>query len=258
MKKVYYAHSCLKYNTEVEKYEMSLIPKHMEIVNPNGAAPQDIPEPEIMKKCFELIDECDCVMFSSLDGVIGKGVADEIEYAYQTGKPVFYLFHNGVHSCRDVIIRPIAGSETPRIYATFEWIPDIGPCLFMDEGVAFGNAKLREKVDNLFVQANDIYPWLSDYCACTDDEKKVVDALGSFIDKYDEAFGITGSRAQELADKIVQYIEEFCGNDKPEGLSDDLCGLTQYLEGLVGKASVKSVLVETIGFTEREIRAAGY
>ena len=82
----YYAHSVLKYNTYVEEYEYSLIPGR--VVNPNELVDQSKSEEEIMKYCFKLIDICDDLVFSSVDGVIGKGVADEIMYAFMKNMPI--------------------------------------------------------------------------------------------------------------------------------------------------------------------------
>lgn len=115
----YYAHSIFKYNTDVERYELSLIPGH--IVNPNGYVDQTQSETEIMKACFELIDKCNSLAFSSLDGVLGKGVVEEIEYAIKRGKPVYYIYNNQLNKVRTIRIIPIENSITRRIYATFEW-----------------------------------------------------------------------------------------------------------------------------------------
>ena len=122
--KAYYAHSIFKYNTDVEKYEISLIP--YSVVNPNGCVNQTLSEAEIMHECFNLIDECDVLVFSSLDGVIGKGVADEIKHALINGKQVFYIFNNMLNKINEINIHPIQSSSSRRIYATFEWNKEKG------------------------------------------------------------------------------------------------------------------------------------
>lgn len=114
----YYAHSIYKYNTEIEKYEMSLIGDA--VINPNGNTDQSKSEEEIMKRCFELIDNCDRLAFSSVDGVIGNGVADEIEYAMKLGLKIFYIFGNKLNEVKSINIKPIANSTTRRFYATFD------------------------------------------------------------------------------------------------------------------------------------------
>lgn len=116
---IYYAHSIFKYNTPIEEYEMSLIPGH--IVNPNGAVDQTKNEKEIMQHCFRLIEKCDSLAFSSLEGVIGKGVADEVLYAFANNKAVYYIHNNKLNRIKEITIKPIVGSKTRRIYATFDY-----------------------------------------------------------------------------------------------------------------------------------------
>ncbi len=114
----YYAHSIYKYNTDIEKYEISLITDC--VVNPNGAVDQSKSEEEIMRECFALIDKCNSLAFSSVDGVIGKGVADEITYALMNNKAVYYIHNNKLNKIRAITIKPIENSNTRRIYATFD------------------------------------------------------------------------------------------------------------------------------------------
>lgn len=119
----YYAHSVYKYNTEMEKYELSLISSSLpgDIVNPNGTVDQTKGEKEIMSECFKLIDKCSSLVFSSVDGVIGKGVADEITYAFMREKPIYYIHHNKLNRIKTIVIKPIEDSTTRRIYATFDY-----------------------------------------------------------------------------------------------------------------------------------------
>ena len=115
----YYAHSVFKYNTDVEKYETSLIPGTY--INPNGNVDQSKSEKEIMSDCFKLIDMCEDLVFSSVDGVIGKGVADEITYAFMREKPIYYIHGNRLNRIKNITIKPIENSRTRRIYATFDY-----------------------------------------------------------------------------------------------------------------------------------------
>ena len=115
----YYAHSVFKYNTDVEKYETSLIPGCY--INPNGNVDQTKSEKEIMSDCFKLIDMCQDLVFSSLDGVIGKGVADEIMYAFMKNMPIYYIFNNKLNKVKQIVIKPIENSKSRRIYATFDY-----------------------------------------------------------------------------------------------------------------------------------------
>ena len=115
----YYAHSVLKYNTDVEKYELSLIPGY--VINPNGNVDQSKSEKEIMGDCLKLIDMCEDLVFSSVDGVIGKGVADEITYAFMREKPIYYIHGNKLNKIKNIVIKPIENSRTRRVYATFDY-----------------------------------------------------------------------------------------------------------------------------------------
>lgn len=115
----YYAHSIYKYNTPIEQYELSLIPG--KVINPNGNVDQTKSENEIMQHCYKLIDKCDALVFSSIDGVIGKGVADEIVYAFVRNKAIYYIHENKLNKLKSIVIKPIENSKNRRIYATFEY-----------------------------------------------------------------------------------------------------------------------------------------
>lgn len=115
----YYAHSVFKYDTYIEEYEYSLIPGR--VVNPNGLVDQSQSEKEIMSHCFKLIDMCDDLVFSSVDGVIGKGVADEITYAFMREKPIYYIHGHKLNKIKNIVIKPIENSTSRRIYATFDY-----------------------------------------------------------------------------------------------------------------------------------------
>jgi len=95
MSKVYYAHHIYKYGTLVEEYEMNLIRRYYpdaEIINPATAVNQDLQsEADIMGQCFDLVDQSDFLIFSSMDGVVGKGVYDEIHRAAATQTPIYYI-----------------------------------------------------------------------------------------------------------------------------------------------------------------------
>ena len=115
----YYAHSVYKYNTPIEQYELSLIPG--KVINPNGIVDQTKSEKEIMKHCYSLIDKCNALVFSSVDGVIGRGVAGEITHAFIRNKDVYYIHGNRLHKIKSIVIKPIESSNNCRIYATFEY-----------------------------------------------------------------------------------------------------------------------------------------
>lgn len=96
---VYYAHHLLKYNTKEELREIQLIKdfyKNVNIINPNGYVDQNKSEPSIMDDCFEAIKKtCDELVFSTIeDGIIGKGVYDEIKCALDDNKKVYLINNN--------------------------------------------------------------------------------------------------------------------------------------------------------------------
>ena len=121
--KIYYAHHIWKYGTPIETFEMSVI-KNMfdfedgfEIVNPKDTLPQDIPESEIMKQAFAIIDQCDVVAFSTVSGVIGHGVFDEVMYALNKGISVFCLIGNHCYMVNKDIFKDVIFQGDNRVYA---------------------------------------------------------------------------------------------------------------------------------------------
>lgn len=117
--KIYYAHHQWKYNTKIEDYEIELIKAAhpgCEIVNPNGALDQTKPEVEIMEDCFGMIKDCDRFVFSTLSGTVGKGVCDEVGFAYSWGLPIEIIERNGLHGITVPRFEPM-NSGSNRTYA---------------------------------------------------------------------------------------------------------------------------------------------
>lgn len=103
--KIYYAHHIWKYNTPIEEYEINLIKEHYpsaKIVNPNGGLRHTrkhlklskMTEEKIMEICLEEVRRCDILVFSSMNGVVGKGVYDEVCAAQDCGLKIYYLHYN--------------------------------------------------------------------------------------------------------------------------------------------------------------------
>jgi hypothetical protein len=97
--KIYYAHHIWKYNTEIEKYEIDLIKKYFPtdiLLNPNGdlgyTENSGLTETEIMKICLDT--KYDVLVFSSMDGVVGHGVYNEVNHAIKLHKDIYYLNNN--------------------------------------------------------------------------------------------------------------------------------------------------------------------
>jgi len=120
--KIYYAHHMYKYNTLIEKYEIELIKKSLpeyEIINPNGSIDPQKSEQEIMNDCFDLIDNSSTLVFSSMNGVVGKGVHDEVDHAIETKKDIYYISDNKLVEIDSIKWNVI--NESHRIYATLKF-----------------------------------------------------------------------------------------------------------------------------------------
>lgn len=120
--KIYYAHHIWKYGTEIEKYELNLIKKifpNSDIFNPSIDIDQTKSEDEIMEDCFDAVSESDIVIFSSMNGCIGRGVFREIRFAYQNNIKVGYLFADKIQNYGEEQFEQISilNNETPRVYA---------------------------------------------------------------------------------------------------------------------------------------------
>ena len=123
--RIYYAHHQWKYNTAIEKYELNLIRsvfgKDSDIVNPaQFSVLWNETEEEIMRKCLDEVILSDILVFSSVDGVIGKGVHTEIITAFDFGRNVYYIDQNSITNSFE--INRIKNSTTDRVYATVDAI----------------------------------------------------------------------------------------------------------------------------------------
>lgn len=118
--KIYYAHHMWKYNTEIEKYEIDLIHKHFDnatIINPNGMIDQSLIEEEIMNICLQAVRDCDVTVFSSVNGMLGYGVYQEVDEAIRNGKPVYYIENNKLNKKGMLWCSIIPNSKSKRIFA---------------------------------------------------------------------------------------------------------------------------------------------
>ena len=96
---IYYAHHQWKYGSKVEAYEIDLIKRYFpnaKIFNPSTdlILPPSSNEESVMKRCLETVRNSDILVFSSMDGVIGTGVYQEVKEAKKNGKIVFYIYQN--------------------------------------------------------------------------------------------------------------------------------------------------------------------
>ena len=126
--KIYYAHHQWKYGTKIEDYEMDIIKAYFPnawIFNPSeGLSTEGRTEEDIMKECLERVRRSDIVVFSSVDGVVGKGVYQEVKEAHINYKPVFYIHRDRLYT--NVVISKNINSISDRTYGlvTFEDLDD--------------------------------------------------------------------------------------------------------------------------------------
>lgn len=120
LKTVYYGHHQYKYGTPVEAYELKTIQKYfaddITVINPAIDIIQGRAEEEIMTDCLNAVKSCDALVFSSMCGVIGKGLYTEIKTALDNGIPVYEIYGNTLNPA-DNIIFSLLHSDTPREYA---------------------------------------------------------------------------------------------------------------------------------------------
>lgn len=100
-KKVYYAHSVGSYDSVQEVRDVALLESlGFEVINPNNPNTQiefndnkDKGYEEAFDLVFgQMVRDCDLIAIrAQYDGLIGAGVAKEIEYAEAAGKPVIEL-----------------------------------------------------------------------------------------------------------------------------------------------------------------------
>lgn len=96
---IYYAHHQWKYFTEIEEYELSVIRRyfpHADIFNPaTDLKSKDCGyESIIMEECLNTVEGSDILIFSSMDGMVGKGVFEEVRKAASSGKLILYLIRD--------------------------------------------------------------------------------------------------------------------------------------------------------------------
>ena len=95
---IYYAHHQWKYGTKIEQYELDLIRRYFpkaRICNPATDIDNvDRTEEDIMRDCLETVKNSDIIVFSAVDGCIGRGVYQEVTYADKYDKIIFFIHHD--------------------------------------------------------------------------------------------------------------------------------------------------------------------
>lgn len=118
--KIYYAHHIWKYNTPIEDYELECIKKcfdDAEIINPRKSLPQDRSELEILQSAYDTIKNCDALVFSTVSGMIGHGVFNEIAVAVNSGISIYQIVGNACYKVPDANLKDIIFCGDNRVYA---------------------------------------------------------------------------------------------------------------------------------------------
>lgn len=118
--KIYYAHHIWKYGTPIEDYEIECIKKKFdsaEIINPRTSLPQDRRESVILQSAYDTIKDCDALVFSTVSGMIGHGVFNEIAVAVNSGIQLYQLEGNNCYRIDDAKLKDIIFCGDNRVYA---------------------------------------------------------------------------------------------------------------------------------------------
>ena len=74
-----------------------------------------------MDICFKFIKESDNLVFSSINGVVGRGVVEEVVLAKSLDLPIYYIENNCLNLASNVTFDIIPDSKTARLYATVNY-----------------------------------------------------------------------------------------------------------------------------------------
>ena len=126
---IYYAHHQWKYDTKIEAYELALIERYFpyaSIFNPSVdlKTKDGGDEEKIMAECLETVERSGFVIFSSMDGMVGKGVYEEVAYAKETGKMFLYMHCNTLHSEFKIVRTPEYNSDRLYGYVYYATLDD--------------------------------------------------------------------------------------------------------------------------------------
>lgn len=125
--KIYYAHHIWKYGTPIEDYEIECIKKKFdsaEIINPRTSLPQDRAESVILQSAYDTIKGCDALVFSTVSGMIGHGVFNEIAVAVNSGIQLYQLEGNNCYRIDDAKLKDIIFCGDNRVYALIHALHD--------------------------------------------------------------------------------------------------------------------------------------
>jgi hypothetical protein len=120
--RIYHAHAICTYGRPTEQSEQALIRQSFpeyEIVDPGLAEENEEKLLGGMEYCKKLVESCDALAFSRIQGKVTAGVGVEVKHALALGKPVYELTDSGV---RQVFEPPtyVSREETRKLYV--EWM----------------------------------------------------------------------------------------------------------------------------------------
>lgn len=118
--KIYYAHHVWKYGTPIEDYELDCIKKKFggaEIINPRTSLPQDKSETEILQAAYDIIKSCDALVFSTVSGMIGHGVFNEVTVAANSGIEIYQIEGNDCYERDEFGLKDVVFCGDNRVYA---------------------------------------------------------------------------------------------------------------------------------------------
>jgi hypothetical protein len=98
--RIFYSHAKKLYRTPLEESQISQIKDHFPpdsvVVDPARDDNQLGTAELEMQHFLEIIDQCDCLVFSRYRGVVTSGVLEEVNHALSKGKPVFEVRRGGI------------------------------------------------------------------------------------------------------------------------------------------------------------------
>jgi hypothetical protein len=122
--RIYHAHAICTYGRTAEQREQALIRQifpEYEIVDPGLAEENEEKLLGGMDYCKKLVESCDALAFSRIQGKVTAGVGVEVAHALALGKPVYELTGSGA---KQVFETPtyVSIEETRKLYV--EWMID--------------------------------------------------------------------------------------------------------------------------------------
>lgn len=118
---IYYAHHQWKYGTKIEQYELDVIRRYFpkaRICNPaTDIDNADRTEEDIMRDCLETVKNSDIIVFSAVDGCVGRGVYQEVTYADKHNKVIFFIHHDQLIAGHGYSLKRVKSAHGDRIHA---------------------------------------------------------------------------------------------------------------------------------------------